>query len=265
MTNIPDETMATTNHLRAAYANSSFSFGNPAGGETICIVGSCRIVPILNYFRAFNSLCGHPFEIICLNPVEMWDGPGHEVANGVNRCLSGYRFGKVNHLICEHLQFCGVLNTADGAEQSIFPDLGCAPGAVWRIPNWHGMLFYDSELAMFDKERYGAMERDHKIAELRGRMAGCREKFLGFCERSSFPDLASWAATNWLDTRLGWTLDHVSRSLTWRVFEHVAGAIGIEISQKLAGHPFCVCDPYASTGTALTELDIEANEWRFRP
>lgn len=261
--NVHPSMMVTTNHLRASYDRGEFSFGNPDAPTTVCIVGSCRIVPILNCLRAYNSMNGDPFELICLNPVELWDGPGSDVAECSTRKLKDYRFGKTDFLICESLKRCGALNTLGDEQENVFDSLGCDPGRVLRLPNWHFMHMYHSETRVYNPA-YAAKPREEQVAYIRDRAAGCKEKFLSECRTSSFPELVPWVEGVWLEQRLGWTSEHVSRNLFWKFFELISGAMQIPISREFAAHPFNTSDPYASTGAVLTDIDYEANNWKFR-
>lgn len=56
----------TTNILRASYEKRVFSFGNPNAGTTVCLIGSCRIVPLLNALRVYNEQNGNPLELLCV-------------------------------------------------------------------------------------------------------------------------------------------------------------------------------------------------------
>lgn len=252
-----------TNILRELYCNNHYTFGNPNAQTTVCIIGSCRIVPILNYFRAYNELNGNPFELLCFNPVEMWGGPGTDVGECATKRLSGYRFGKVDYLICESLKLCGVLNTFKvECPENVFDTLGMDPGVMCRIPNWHFMHIYDKENALYDKA-YAAMDHGSRVSELRARNAHHKAKFLNRCRLSNFPELEGWSEDNWLKTRIGWTSDHISRNLSWKFFELIAAKIGIAITPEFASHELCAADPYASTGTLLESIDYEANLWEF--
>lgn len=254
----------TTNILRSDYERRNFSYGNPAAPTVIVVIGSCRIVPILNYFRAYNHLNGNPFELLCFNPVEMWEGPGTDVGVCATKVLSGYRFGKVDVLVCESLKYCGALNTVveDGTE-NVFTTLGMEPQAICRIPNWHYMHIYDVENAHYD-QAYAAMGTEDRVAALRDRHDLHKGKFLNRCRLSSFPELEQWTLDIWRTTRLGWTSEHASRALLWKCFELVTQKIGISITPELATHEFCMADPYAATGAVLTPIDYEANHWGFQ-
>lgn len=263
MSKVPINRQVNTGDLRAHYVRGEYSFGNPAGKTTICIVGSCRITPILNYFRAYNHLCGSPFHILVFNPVEFWDGPGTDVGECVTKKLKDYRFGHVDYLICESLKLCGVLNTFDDIAENIFGSLGCSPGTILRIPNWRAMLFYDSEIGIYNEE-YRNLSHDLKIESLRERESECRNRFVKYCELSSFPDLPQWVKDVWLKKRLGWTIHHVHKNLSWKFFELICRSMNLEITSQLASHQFCTSDVYSENGTQLTPLDYEANHWEYR-
>jgi hypothetical protein len=255
-------TPITTNILRASYEKGEFSFGNPDAPRTVVLIGSCRIVPFLNNLRVYNEQNGHPFELLCFDPVEMWGGPGHEVADGVNKVLDGYRFGKVDFLVCEHVQYCGVLNTVRSSEQNIFKDLGCNPDTEIRLPNWNDMHTLDAETEIHDKG-YAALGHAERVVFLRDATAVCKARFLSHCRQSSFPHLEEWTESNWLTTRLGWTSSHPSLPLVWTMFNSVMGRMGLTATTELANHPLCSTDVYASTGIKLTHVDYEANNWKF--
>ena len=256
-------TPITTNILRASYEERKFSFGQPAAKQTVCLIGSCRIVPLLNYLRVYNAMHGNPFELLCFNPVEMWDGPGNEVSAGANKVLQGYRFGKVDYLVCEHLERCGVLNTVRDTQENIFESLGCAPAVEIHLPNWNNLHIFDVETAMHDKTGYGVLGHDERVAFLRQETAKHKARFLSHCRESSFPQLETWVEEHWFTTRLGWSSSHPSLALLWRMFECVAYAMDLTINPEFTRHPLCSTDVYESTGVPLTRVDYDANSWRF--
>ena len=262
--NAPYSRMIGPGNLREAYGTGKFTFGNPDAGEVICLIGSCRIAPIINYFRAYNALYGDRFELICLNPVEMWEGAGHSMANGVNKVLKDFRFGKVDTLVCEHMVNCGVINTAEDAEENVFKSLGCAPARILRLPNWHAVHIYDAETAMFNAD-YAAMGPAERKEFLIQQLAGHKERYLGYCRESSFPEMEQWTLENWTKVRMGWTNSHATLALSWKLFGLVMRDMGLEITPQLAGHPFCTKDMFVGRGhhTELTPLDYEVNHWEF--
>ncbi len=253
----------TTNILRAAYEDRKFSFGNPRAEQTICLIGSCRIVPFLNYLRVYNAMHGDPFELLCFNPVEMWLGPGHHVADDVNNILHDYRFGRTDILVCEHIERCGVLNTVRSSEQNIFASLGCQPSVEIRLPNWNDIHIFDVETATHDKKWYAQLGHDERVAYLRQQTAIHKERFLSHCRGSSFPELESWVSERWLTVRMGCTSSHPSHPLLWRMFEGIAGKMGLNITPEFTAHPICATKVYEPTGVPLNPVDYEANGWLF--
>ena len=190
---VPSGLPVTTNHLRASHAKGHFSFGNDESDFKVCLIGSCRIVPILNYFRAMNLVGGFEFNLTCYNPVEMWGGVGTDVGECATALLSGHRIGRVNALVCENLKRCGALNTVVGSEENVFDTLGCEPDQIIRIPNWNGMMMYDAEVSMYNQE-YAAMTGTNRIEELRRRTNQCYELFMGHCRKSSLNGMSDWVA-----------------------------------------------------------------------
>lgn len=255
-------TPITTNILRESYERREFSFGNPAGKKVV-LIGSCRIVPLLNALRVYNSLNRNPFELLCFNPVEMWGGPGHHVHDGVNQILADYRFPETDFLVCEHLQFCGVLNTVRSSEQNIFDSLGANPAVEIRLPNWNDMHIFDAETAQHDPGGYGALSHDQKVGFIKGVTAIHKARFLSHCAGSSLPELGEWVEANWLTTRMGCTSSHPSHALLWQMFRGIFRLMGLTFSRALETHPLCATPVYEPTGVALTAVDYEANGWKF--
>jgi hypothetical protein len=254
----------TTNILRASYENRQFSFGNPQAKQTVCLIGSCRIVPFLNHLRAYNAMYGNPYELLCFNPVEMWEGrPGCEVSDGVNRILQGYQIGKVDYLLCEHLERCGVLNTVRFTPENIFDSLGCAPAVEMRLPNWNDMHIFDMETVAHDKAGYGALGHGDRVAFIREQTAIHRARFLSHCRGCSFPELEAWVSERWLTVRMGCSSSHPSHPLLWRMFECVAERTGINLTPEFTAHPLCATEVYEPTAIPLSSVDYEANNWKF--
>lgn len=253
----------TTNILRESYNQKQFAFGNSQGKQTVVLIGSCRIVPFLNYLRVYNELNGHPFQLLCFNPVEMWQGPGHEVSEGVNKVMEGYKFGRVDYLLCEHVQRCGVINTFCMSQENIFDSLGCRPKVEIRLPNWNDMHIFDAETAMHDKTGYATWYDEVKTAYIRNETQTHKERFLSHCRQSSFQELEAWVESHWLNTRLGWTSSHPSLSMIWTMFERAAAVMGLRMSEEFVNHPICKDDLYGPTGVALTPIDYAANGWQY--
>ena len=168
----------------------------------------------------------------------------------------------MDFLVSEHIVRCGVLNTVRGRGFNVFESLGCNPKEHIRLPNWNNMHLFDAETAMWDAS-YAALSAHDRAPELRRRSDGHKQRFINYCRQSSFPCMAEWIEDEWLNTRMGWTSNHPSLPVVWRLFNGVAGKLGITISRELAEHPLCSTDTYQSTGVKLNEIDYKANNWKF--
>ena len=255
-------TPITTNTLREHYGRNAYSFGNPGALVTICLIGSCRIIPFVNNLILYNSLHDHPFRMLCFNPVEMWVGPGHEVKDGVNSRLADYRFDKVDFLVCEHVERCGVLNTVRSSEQNVFDSLGCRPEVEIRLPNWNNMHIFDVETAGYNKE-YAALAPSDRVPLLRDWTMTHKNKFLHYCRTCSIPDIADWVDQNWTEIRFGWTSNHPTFELVWTLFIKVASVIGLEKTNELLTHADCCSGIAMMPKIDLTSVDYEANNWKY--
>jgi hypothetical protein len=248
-----------TPYLRASYNKRMFSFGDNRAPITVVLVGSCRIVPFLNYLR----IHGTPMNLLCFNPIEMWNGPGCEVSDGVNTVMAGYRFGKVDYLICEHLQYCGVINTVRSSKDNIYDSLGCNPLSEIRLPNWEGMHIFDAETAGYDRAGYANLGHVEKVNHIRTETAKHKARFLSHCRECSFPQVESWTEENWLTTRLGWSSNHPTLTLIHKLFGLVAEQMKLSLSDQFNKNPIYTRDLYESTKMSLTPVDYEANLWQF--
>ena len=248
--------------LRLAYRQNKFTFGEQDALLRVCLVGSCRIVPILNFLRAYNDVNGRIFEIVCLNPIECWEGAGTSVEEGVFNRFGSYRIGEVDFLICEHMVNCGMMNTLETSSPNLFDSMGCQPAVTLRLPNWNCMHIYDSETAGFDPA-YAALEPRQRAEKLRAETVVHRDRFLRYCRECSFPEMEGWADDNWLRTRLGWTNSHVSLSFSWILFEHIRSAMGLPMADEVRNHPLCMQDMFEPGHTELNKVDYDANGWLF--
>jgi hypothetical protein len=265
----PHLTVLGTPDLRIAYNARRFTFSDRVSenSKTVVIIGSCRVVPFLNYLRVYNAMstAGDAMNLICLNPVEMWKGVGSHVADGVNEMLKDFRLGRVDYLICEHVQYCGALNTVRSSPQNIYDNLGCEPAVEMRLPNWNQMHIFDLETEMWDTQRqgYSLLTKDERVLYLREHTEQHKAKFLSHCSSSTYPDLADWVRLHWLDIRIGWSSNHPTKALLSQIFSRITQTMGLDVSCGFLEHPICNDDLYASTGFQLTDIDRLANQWRF--
>ena len=248
-----------TPYLRSAYTKGIFQFGWDDAKVKIVLVGSCRILPFLNYLRLFET----PMNLICLNPVEMWGGPGSEVKDGVNKTMAGFRLGVVDFLICEHLQDCGVINTVRSSPENLFKSLGCYPMTEIRLPNWNDMHIFDAETAIHDPNGHGNRTHEERVNFIRTQTAIHKARWLSHCQKSSFPELVDWTKHFWLHERLGWSSNHPKITLLRKLFELITARMEFDIPDQVESDPIYRSDLYASTGYKLTSVDYEANHWKF--
>jgi hypothetical protein len=187
---------------------------------------------------------------------------GTDVGECATELLKNYRFGKVDFLVSEHTSRCGALNTVAGATPNIFDTLGCRPSLHVRLPNWNNMHLFDAETAMWDAN-YANLVGEERVSKLKQQSDLHKLRFINYCQQCSFPEITDWVESEWLTTRMGWSSNHPSLPLIWRIFNGVAGKLGITITLELEAHPMCATDVYASTGIPLNNIDYEANNWKF--
>lgn len=258
----PINMVIDTPFLRASYARDNFSFGNPNAETVICLAGSCRMLPYLNFLRTFNHFSGNQFELLCFNPIEMWT-PGEEVIDCINNRLADYRFNRVDWLLCEYMVGCGVLNTIPNAKENIFDNMGCHPeNEPLRLPNWNGMFIYDADMVSINQE-YAALPHDERVPKMRGHMEKNKDRFLGYCRSGNLLGLDRWVEDNWLTTRIGLTNNHVSLEFSLKVFDMITEIMNLEITSEMRASPHFSKDRNSAHSTVLNAVDYEANHWRF--
>lgn len=248
-----------------------FRCGNEVNPEeTILILGSCRVVPYLNYLAQYNITTGrNTLRIFCIDPVNyMVDSAGqHLDTAGLLKALETDEhflsiLKETTIFIHEHLQSFGILNTAPDAETNIY-QFGMAPKTDVLCPNFHDVFLLVEDFKAIDPKYQGRelTAEDEKAIYDAGNAH--IERFCGICEKSSFPEFAQWFRDNYLERRLFHSFNHVSSAFTLEIFRLINEKfLHLPLDGNFWNH-IGQQDIYANVQTPVTDLDRRWRPWKF--
>lgn len=213
---------------------SVFRIGNPASKEVVLIIGSCRSVPYLNYLDHYNKLNSNRFLVYFIDPFNYnWDKDENRVdSEAVITALETDKnlldiFASVKIFIHEYYGNFGMFNTFKDAEKNIYK-FGMNPEIDITVPNFHDVFIMFNDIAKFDVEIRTMAQADinlngslseQTLQKLFTISQNNLNKFYGVCLKSDFPEMKEWFQQNFLNTRLYWTYNHVSKFFTLKLFE----------------------------------------------
>lgn len=238
-----------------------FCCGNKDNPEdVILILGSCRVVPYINYLDQANAVCGNRFKIYAIDPINYQvDSAGNHLdTTGLLKALETDEhflsiLRETTIFIHEGLSSFGILNTLTEAETNIY-QFGMKPRIDINVPNFHDVFILFNDFIAIDsqwqKELSEADER--KIVELGEAHI---DRFCGICAQSSFPEFGPWFRENYLERRLFHSFNHVSSGFTLEMFRlmnerFLKLPLDNAFWQKIGAH-----DLYANNSTPVTERD----------
>lgn len=253
-----------------------FCCGNQDAKDVILILGSCRVVPYLNYLDQANAVCGNRFKIYCIDPINYQvDSAGNMLdTRGLLKALETDEhflsiLRSVTIFIHEGLSSFGILNTVtpEGGDTWENPvtiyDFGIAPRLDINIPNFHDVFILFNDFAAIDPQWRHELTEDDQREIVRLGDAHI-DRFCNICEKSSFPEFGPWFRENYLKTRLFHSFNHVSSAFTLEIFRlmnekflklDLDGVFWNQIGQQ---------DIYANVQTPVTDLDLKFRAFRWR-
>lgn len=246
-----------------------FCCGNPDAKEVVLILGSCRVVPYLNYLSEANAVCGNRFKIYCIDPINYQvDSAGNRLDTaGLLKALETDEhflsiLRSVTIFVHEGLSSFGILNTVKRVEEPLEPkciyDFGMNPRLDINIPNFHDVfILFNDFIAMDPKWQKELTEEDQQTIVTLGK--GHIMRFMAICEKSSFPEFGDYFWKNYLERRLFHSFNHVSSAFTLEIFRLMNEKfLKLELDaaywQRIGEQ-----DIYANVQTQVTDLDLN---WR---
>jgi hypothetical protein len=258
----------TVNTKPRHYSDGFFSIGD--GPTEVLILGSCRVVPYLNFFHELNK--DNRFTLRLINVVNFYFDV-HDKPTDPAKVLEAYEtnpalreaIASTDIFIHEHAENFGMLNTKWECPKSIY-QFGMAASHDIAIPNFNDIHIMFQEYVDYDHEiRMSAkfqMKNDGELSTslrstIKHRGLARMEHFLKHCRLSSFPDFADHFEKTWRETRYFWTGAHISNEFTIPVFKRIAERIGLTCPDEFWSK-VSQSDPYREPHTPMTRYDVEA-------
>jgi hypothetical protein len=267
--------MYTTVSIKEQW-RSVFCCGNTDNPEdVILIMGSCRVVPYLNYVDAANAVCGNRFKIYAIDPINYQiDSAGNMLdTRGLLKALETDDaflaiLKSVTIFIHEGLSSFGILNTVtpekgDTWEKPVtIYDFGMKPRIDINIPNFHDVfILFNDFIAICPQWQKNLTEKDEEAIYDQG--TGHIARFMVICDKSSFPEFGQWFRENYLARRLFHSFNHVSSAFTLEMFrlmneKFLKLPLDDTYWQAIGAH-----DLYGNVSTSVTDLDRKWRDFRW--
>lgn len=161
-------------------------------------VGSCRLLPFVNYFARLNR--DNRFTIVLIYVVNFAQNYEQQETKPIPLDM----IKRCRWFIKEHCVNYGMFNTDKDCEKSIY-DFGMNPELDILVPSWNDHMVLEN-----DWKAYGSPTPENYVSI--GQME--IERFCAICELSSFPEMAEHFRNNWKRTRFFWRPNHTSREFT---------------------------------------------------
>lgn len=193
--------MIDTINTRAAH-NEQGCWTSGTGEHVVMFVGSCRLLPFVNYFARLNR--DNRFTIVLVyvvNHAQTYEQQETKpvLLDVIKRC---------RWFIREHCVNYGCFNTDRSCEKNIY-QFGMNPELDILIPSWNDHLVLAE-----DWIAYGSPTPPDYVERGKAEI----EKFCAICELSSFPEFAQHFRDHWKTTRFFWRPNHTSAAFTLDLF-----------------------------------------------
>lgn len=261
----------TVNTKQEQLSNGFFSIGS--GKEAILIMGSCRSVPYMNYFAAFNEENNDRFTINFIDPFyNNWNEKDERVnyEEALSNCEKNDKLlemlRSVDIFIHEFYNNAGLFNCDKKAPKNIY-QFGLNPKIDICIPNYNDVFVLFGDIVTFDVEmRKKAMqdynttgklseEVQHEIFQL---SQNNLNKFYDICLKSDFPEMKEFFQRNMKEKRMFWTYNHITKEFTYFIFVRLLKRfLGIDLSEKFIRQIYQMPDMFANNYTYLTPFDLK--------
>lgn len=213
-----------TQSIKAPHYTQGF-FSTGTGPEVIVLLGSCRIVPYLNFLNYLNK--DNRFTLVTVDVVN-FSFDEHD------KSVDGREFSKrfesskplldvlrkCRIFIHEHTANYGMFNTDKAQENHIYK-WGMNPEVDIGIPNFNNIFVMFQEYMDYDTELRNEAKAGMTpiwAGKVQRKGLDAIEHFLGICKLSSLPEFGTMFAETWRNVRYFWTGNHVSNKFTGAVF-----------------------------------------------
>jgi hypothetical protein len=243
-------------------------FSSGSGHEKILVMGSCRVVNIVNYLDQWNRENGNRFTIYSLDPFNFnWNSKEERVdydeaiigCEDDNYLLDMIR--NVDIFIHEYYNNAGMFNVNKDDNKNIY-QFGMAPKRDICIPNFNDVFILFGDIVSFDIDiRKQAIQDYNVIGKLSPQLQqqiydkGQKNllKFYDICDKTSLPEFKNYFQKNIIKERLFWSYNHTARKFTTGLFEMMNEKY-LDLDLSKGYYPDHI-DIFANNHTLLTEYD----------
>lgn len=252
-----------TTHL-STITEGCYTFGT--GPLPVLILGSCRIMPYVNYFAWLNH--DNRYTIHVVDVVRFHYDSSQKMIE-----LSGVlpkfetdakllaKLKSVRWFIHEHTANYAMFNT-DRAEMKHIYQFGLKPEIDIAIPNFnnHFILFQDyvaMDKAIGDAVRASGGKVSPELqATIRKKGLEDALRFERLADLTNLPEFSVLFQTTWRHIRYWWTVNHISKAFTLEVFRLMNDKfLHLDIPAKVMIQIQNSPDMYAMPHTPVTQYD----------
>lgn len=261
--------MFNTVNTQGSHFDKGF-WSTGTGAIKVLIVGSCRVLPYVNYFHYLND--GNRFTINLVNVVNFYyDRQGKELdTKTATAAFEGNpetlkMLKETNWFLHEHSENFGMMNTSRDCPKNLY-QFGLNPQVDAGIPNLHCIHVMAQEYVDFDAKIKAWAKADYAArkslspelqAEIKKRGLERIQHFLEICQKSGVPEFGPIFEQNWRTTRYFWTGTHISNEFSIAVFRllndkhlhlQIPEAFWARVKKE---------DLYSSPRVQVTKYDVE--------
>lgn len=245
----------TVNTQAAHYIDGCWTTGT--GEQVIVVLGSCRVLPYVNYFNRLNT--DNKYTICLINLVNFaFNESGNQVDPKMfteqfeNKTILLDMIKRCRWFIHEHAENFQFLNTSREADKNIY-QYGMNAQVDISVPN-----FNDHMILANDYVDYGATTPDDYVERGEAEV----EKFCNICTLTSFPEMADYFRDNWRTIRFFYRPNHISSAFTLYIFRKMNEKfLHLDLTDEFwgaAGQEDLYCNPHTEvTDRDRKEYDIK--------
>lgn len=258
--------MINTLETKAQQLQKGF-FSVGTGKETMLIMGSCRAVHYITYFRDWNNINGNRFTICFIDPFNWnWDMQENRtdyeaelIKQETNNSLLAM-LSNCSIFIHEYYGNAQMFNCDKNATKNIY-QFGLNPLIDITLPNFNDVFLLTKEIVQFNPEILKAAHQDYNVTgklskETIDSIEVIREKnldkFYEICFKTDFPEFAEMFKNKYKEVRYFHTFNHVTKEFNHVLFYLMNNKF---LHLDLAGFKLIESDLFANNYTHLCEYD----------
>lgn len=247
----------TVNNVSDKNSIGEITIINNKAARNIFFLGSCRVIPLLNYFindpnfkNSYNFLC-------VLVHVEKIKAISHNLNKNKKLCT---QIRNTDILICEYMINYNYFNTSRTSSINIYQIHNSFNKAI-ILPNYHDHCIYSKEIVkyMIPVEFKQFIDKRISFDEIKEIMKSIHDKeinrYYAIIEKSDFPELLPFIKANLYTTRLAYTINHPTNCIFMEIYTILLRKFfGLNVTQEVIK----INDiPFLNSGidTALTYYD----------